>query len=234
MNATHFAKWLLAASFTSFCLVVTAQDRSDPEQLRTQARELMDKARDLKADGNVDESDKVARKAKELVRQADDLQQKRRDEQRDRTGDVERPRRSESESDRSLARPERREPREPAPARRPLSRRPLPEDRAYDRGGPLPDRLPPEFDRGGEFRDDGRFFRPGPWREEMAVRRYHIREAIRHLRAAGLDDAADRLEDRLHFAMRRFQEFRRESRRDLPPPERRPERPLDRDRQPDP
>jgi hypothetical protein len=79
MKTSTFKSLCLAASLTSFCWNVAAQDNLQPrlEQIRREARDLLEKARDLKADGKNDEAETLARKAQELRRRADELTNRR-------------------------------------------------------------------------------------------------------------------------------------------------------------
>jgi hypothetical protein len=192
---------LLTTALALFCSAARAQERPDPERLRAEARELSDKARDLKADGRTEESEKLARKAKNLTLEADELRQKQTDERRP-AADVSSDRRDE----RDVAR---RSPRGSRGDR----------DEGQRRIGP-PDHLA-QGDRGSGRLD----------REDLALRKFHLKKAIKHLRAAGLYEQADRLEERMRPAHLRFRDQPRGRQHALPQGPRRPERqPLERDR----
>jgi hypothetical protein len=220
-------------ALASFCLAAMAQDRPDPERLRSDARELMDRARDLKADGKTEESDKLARIANDIIHQADGMQQRRQEsaqpgnERRDsrpEPGRV-RPSARESGQERAMDRPER--PRQDQ-ARARVEAQPLREDRPGPRDGSGPG---PRAFAGGERGPQGinRFDRLDARPGDLLIRRYHIKKAIMHLRLAGLNEQADRLEQRLREATQRFRERWQEQRRERPLAPPRPERPADRE-----
>jgi hypothetical protein len=223
--------WFGILALTS-CLAAVAQDRPGPEQLRTEARELMDKARDLKADGKLDESENAARKAKELVRQADNMRQKLR--QQSGSSDEDRPtprpprdriqsRPQNSDENRDVNRPDRPRRQEPRDG---LEQRPLP-PRSRDAWGGYGPRRP--FLGGPGLRGGGGFNRFNGPPLDLAERRHHLKKAIKQLRLAGLYGEADRLEQRLREATRRFRASPDGQFRNSRPSPPRPERPDNRE-----
>ena len=187
---------------------LAAQERPDQERLRSESQQLSDKARDLKV-----QAERLDAQAEQLARQVRQLEQRGRPE-----GPMPGDRRSEQPGDRN---------RPPEPGRdgdqnRPGSDRPSqqPPDRAQrfqERGpgnGQNPGNRGPEFDNQDRRSEQGA---PGPGRmdrgdqlgrpdarPDFAMRKFHIREAINHLHAAGLHAQADRLEQRLAEASQRL------------------------------
>jgi hypothetical protein len=79
----RFKPLLLAfATIAALSGTVCAQEGPDPDRLRKEANELMEKARDLKAHGNFEASDKLARESKELQRKAESITENRREPER--------------------------------------------------------------------------------------------------------------------------------------------------------
>jgi hypothetical protein len=198
MTTPKLTLWLGVLTLAS-CLAAIAQDRPEPERLRGEARELMSKARDLKANGNFDESEKLARKAKEMVRQAEDMQQKG---NRDKIiVEEERIESRSGDPKRSVDQTERRVEKRLIERRRESLDGPDPRARAMGPGSPMV---------------RGRL-------AVMEARQHHIKKAIKHLRLAGLNAQADRLEDQLRDVTRRFRDRREEVLRERGPGQR-PER----------
>jgi hypothetical protein len=192
-------KALLGTLAIMACFTTLAQDRPEPERLRREARELMDKARNLKADGLTDAADKLARAAKDLALQAEEMQSKSSDEKNARINEE--------------------KGRDSRPDRERVDRSPRGSDETREIQRPDRPRRAPQ----------DRFNRMDGLRRELAVRRYHIQKAIMHLRLAGLNEQADRLEERMHDAVRQFRERRKEDLLERRPSLPRPERPADRE-----
>jgi len=227
---------LLLSAIALLCVSAVAQERPDADRIRREAQDLSEKARDLKANGDLDGAEKLGRAAKDLQRLSEQLEPKPRSEgsagpdtrrQPRPEGEQQRNRRvPPGPQERELGRQDRRpdannEPRERLEDRRSSDGR----DRDQRSEGLRIERRESRRIEGGSDRLQGgdRPFRPGerfdgapgPRAEQfdLALRRYHVRRAIWHLHAAGLHAQADRLQERLEQAIQRYHERRQDWRR---------------------
>lgn len=174
-----------------------------PEDLKADAEKLMERARDLKVEGRMEESEQTAAKAKQLFQQSREKAEMDRNQERE-SGMA------------SAGRPEGpREGRRPGWSAREQGIRDADVQRREQRRG-RGDRIEPQFEPRRELGEPQPGERPLD-RREAEERLDHLRQAIGHLHAAGLHATAERL-DRAAEQMQRRVEMARESRQRMGPP----------------